>query len=112
MDINQLTDSSFIGAIAAGLILAAFVTLAILLRVILAILTKRTNKDNADRLLLVIVGSIKGPTVLFVITLGLLFGYFTISRIEEGIFGSGRSWQFSSQPSLLPTSLIEQSGGI
>ena len=88
MDINQLTDSSFIGAIAAGLILAAFVTLAILLRVVLAILTKRTNKDNADRLLLVIVGSIKGPTVLFVITLGLLFGYFTISRIEEGIFAS------------------------
>jgi small-conductance mechanosensitive channel len=36
----------------------------------------------------VIVGSIKGPIVLFVITLGLLFGYFTISRIEQGIFTS------------------------
>ena len=88
MDINQLTESYFIGAIAAGLILAGFVTLAILLRVILAILTKRANKDNADRLLLVVIDSIKGPAVLLVVTLGLLFGYFTLSRIEEGIFTS------------------------
>ena len=88
MDIDQLTESYFIGAIAAGLILAGFVTLAILLRVILAILTKRTNKDNADRLLLVVIESIKGPAVLLVLTLGLLFGYFTLSRIEEGIFTS------------------------
>ena len=86
MDINQLTESYFIGAIAAGLILAGFVALAILLRVILAILTKRANKDNADRLLLVVIDSIKGPAVLLVVTLGLLFGYFTLSRIEEGIF--------------------------
>jgi len=88
MDINQLTESYFIGAIAAGLILAGFVALAILLRVILAILTKRANKDNADRLLLVVIDSIKGPAVLLVVTLGLLFGYFTLSRIEEGIFTS------------------------
>ena len=88
MDINQLTESYFIGAVAAGLILAGFVTLAILLRVILAILTKRANKDNADRLLLVVIDSIKGPAVLLVVTLGLLFGYFTLSRIEEGIFTS------------------------
>ncbi|PZC42154.1 MAG: Small-conductance mechanosensitive channel [Chloroflexi bacterium] len=88
MDIAQLTDSYFIGAIVAGLILAAFVTLAILLRLILAILTKRANKDNTDRLLVVVVGSIKGPVVLLVVTLGLLFGYFTISRIQEGIFTS------------------------
>ena len=88
MDINQLTESYFIGAIAAGLILAGFVALAILLRVILAILTKRANKDNADRLLSVVIDSIKGPAVLLVVTLGLLFGYFTLSRIEEGIFTS------------------------
>ena len=88
MDINQLTESYFIGAIAAGLILAGFVALAILLRVILAILTKRANKDNAARLLLVVIDSIKGPAVLLVVTLGLLFGYFTLSRIEEGIFTS------------------------
>ena len=88
MDINQLTESYFIGAVAAGLILAGFVTLAILLRVILAILTKRADKDNADRLLLVVINSIKGPVVLLVVTLGLLFGYFTLSRIEEGIFTS------------------------
>ena len=88
MDINQLTESYFIGAIVAGLILAGFVTLAILLRVILAILTKRADKDNADRLLLVVIDSIKGPAFLLVVTLGLLFGYFTLSRIEEGIFTS------------------------
>ena len=104
MEINQLTDSALIGAIAAGLILVAFVILAIFLRVTLAILTKRADKDKNDRLLLVFIGSIKGPSVLLVISLGLLFAYFIIARIDEGIFtsiaGTGeyafRVWQVSA----------------
>ena len=104
MEINQLTDSALIGAIAAGLILVAFVILAIFLRVTLAILTKRADKQKNDRLLLVFIGSIKGPSVLLVISLGLLFAYFIIARIDEGIFtsiaGTGeyafRVWQVSA----------------
>ena len=104
MEINQLTDSALIGAIAAGLILVAFVILAIFLRVTLAILTKRADRDKNDRLLLVFIGSIKGPSVLLVISLGLLFAYFIIARIDEGIFtsiaGTGeyafRVWQVSA----------------
>ena len=104
MEINQLTDSALIGAIAAGLILVAFVILAIFLRVTLAILTKRADKEKNDRLLLVFIGSIKGPSVLLVISLGLLFAYFIIARIDEGIFtsiaGTGeyafRVWQVSA----------------
>ena len=104
MEISQLTDSALVGAIAAGLILVAFVILAIFLRVTLAILTKRADKQKNDRLLLVFIGSIKGPSVLLVISLGLLFAYFIIARIDEGIFtsiaGTGeyafRVWQVSA----------------
>jgi len=53
---------------------------------------------------LVFIGSIKGPSVLLVISLGLLFAYFIIARIDEGIFtsiaGTGeyafRVWQVSA----------------
>ncbi len=104
MEISQLTDSALVGTIAAGLILVSFVILAIFLRVTLAILTKRADKDKNDRLLLVFIGSIKGPSVLLVISLGLLFAYFIIARIDEGIFtsiaGTGeyafRVWQVSA----------------
>ena len=104
MEISQLTDSALVGAIAAGLILVTFVILAIFLRVTLAILTKRADKQKNDRLLLVFIGSIKGPSVLLVISLGLLFAYFIIARIDEGIFtsiaGTGeyafRVWQVSA----------------
>ena len=104
MEISQLTDSALVGAIAAGLILVAFVILAIFLRVTLAILTKRADKQKNDRLLLVFIDSIKGPSVLLVISLGLLFAYFIIARIDEGIFtsiaGTGeyafRVWQVSA----------------
>jgi|TARA_B100000959_G_scaffold87953_1_gene93281 small-conductance mechanosensitive channel len=104
VEISQLTDSALVGAIAAGLILVAFVILAIFLRVTLAILTKRADKQKNDRLLLVFIGSIKGPSVLLVISLGLLFAYFIIARIDEGIFtsiaGTGeyafRVWQVSA----------------
>jgi len=104
VEISQLTDSALVGAIAAGLILVAFVILAIFLRVTLAILTKRADKQKNDRLLLVFIDSIKGPSVLLVISLGLLFAYFIIARIDEGIFtsiaGTGeyafRVWQVSA----------------
>ena len=104
MEISQLTDSALVGAIAAGLILVTFVILAIFLRVTLAILTKRADKQKNDRLLLVFIDSIKGPSVLLVISLGLLFAYFIIARIDEGIFtsiaGTGeyafRVWQVSA----------------
>jgi len=104
VEISQLTDSALVGAIAAGLILVTFVILAIFLRVTLAILTKRADKQKNDRLLLVFIGSIKGPSVLLVISLGLLFAYFIIARIDEGIFtsiaGTGeyafRVWQVSA----------------
>ncbi|MDP6049866.1 MAG: mechanosensitive ion channel family protein [SAR202 cluster bacterium] len=104
MEISQLTDYALVGAIAAGLIFVAFVILAIFLRVTLAILTKRADKQKNDRLLLVFIGSIKGPSVLLVISLGLLFAYFIIARIDEGIFtsiaGTGeyafRVWQVSA----------------
>tara|TARA_B100001245_G_scaffold217043_1_gene185228 strand:+ start:1936 stop:3063 length:1128 start_codon:yes stop_codon:yes gene_type:complete len=104
VEISQLTDSALVGTIAAGLILVSFVILAIFLRVTLAILTKRADKDKNDRLLLVFIGSIKGPSVLLVISLGLLFAYFIIARIDEGIFtsiaGTGeyafRVWQVSA----------------
>ena len=59
MEISQLTDSALVGAIAAGLILVTFVILAIFLRVTLAILTKRADKQKNDRLLLVFIDCMK-----------------------------------------------------
>ncbi|MDC0035175.1 hypothetical protein OAJ44_02295, partial [Chloroflexi bacterium] len=86
MDITQLTDSSLVGAVAAGLLLGIFVILSISLRLILAIISKRINRNNSDRLLLVFIDSIKGPAVLLFLSLGFLFAYLTLARLEEGIF--------------------------
>ena len=86
MDISQLTDSSLVGALTAGLLLAIFGVLSISLRLILAIISRRINKGNSDRLLLVFIDSIKGPVVLLVLSLGLLFAYLTLAKLEEGIF--------------------------
>ena len=86
MDISHLPASSLVGALTAGLLLAIFVVLSISLRLILAIISRRINKENSDRLLLVFIDSIKGPVVLLVLSLGLLFAYLTLAKLEEGIF--------------------------
>ena len=91
MNVTDVTTDPLLGSVVAAILFGVFVVIAITLRIVFRIILAKakTRLEGGDAPMLIpAVEAVRGPLTLLLLSIGLLFGYLTLTKIESEVFSS------------------------
>ena len=91
MNVSDITTDPLLGSVVAAILFGVFVVIAITLRIIFRIIlakAKTRQEDGHAPMLIPAVEAVRGPLTLLLLSIGLLFAYLTLTKIEGDVFSS------------------------